>query len=141
MATDVEVSDFLEHFGIKGQKWGVRKEGRAQNRALNKASRQEDKRERTANIDRARASFNSVSARKQMKNAKSQYHKDKIDKGSREARKILNKTRTSVSKDYATSQAAKNGKEIVGALAVGAILYKALTSSTVQTMAREQFAR
>lgn len=134
MTNDIDVDDFLEHFGIKGQKWGVRKEARAQNKALNKAGRQ-------ANIDRTRESFKSVSARNQFKNAKAQYHHDKIDKGSREARKILNKTRSNLGKDYATSQMAKNGKEIIGALAVGTILYKALTSSTAQTIAREQFAR
>lgn len=37
MIADEEVEDFLEHFGIRGMKWGVRRERR--NQALARASR------------------------------------------------------------------------------------------------------
>lgn len=31
MTTDQEVEDFIEHFGVRGQKWGVRRNRRANN--------------------------------------------------------------------------------------------------------------
>lgn len=146
MDADQEVNEFLEHVGVKGMHWGQR---HAQNRALNRVSREKDKAQkakdfievrkqlrpkqstknfdlstkegrkasraaRAENIQRARDRINTGAARADKKEAKAQYKKDKIEKGSREARKILNAKKNELASDWVTSRQAKDGFELAG---------------------------
>jgi hypothetical protein len=129
------IDEFLEHHGVKGQKWGVRraekKAARQQNRMLNKASREKDIAQRNAEIDAARARFKSGQARADFLNAKAQFHQDKVTMGSREARRILNETKMKNIQDGQVAQQAKSGKETAAVvlLSLGAIAIGALATS------------
>lgn len=104
--------DFLAHFGVKGMKWGVRKEARVRNRQLNKASRKKDKSEHADEVQAARDHVNSGQSKANLKQAKKDYKADKVRVGSREARKILAEKRDAEYEIIAKSQEAKNGKEV-----------------------------
>lgn len=107
-----EDADFLEHFGVKGMKWGVRKERFKRNRALNKASRAKDKEENKKAIDDARDYFRSGQAKAEKKEARAQYKANKDKLGSREARKILQANRDKRASMLEKSQELKDGKEV-----------------------------
>lgn len=129
--SDESIDAYFEHHGIKGQKWGVRRAARKQGRQLNKASRKKDAANFEKSVEKAREHFSSGKAQRNLKKAKAQFKQDKITMGSREARKILNKTREKNAQQAALSQQAKNGKEaatIMLATVVGAVLVGALTS-------------
>lgn len=124
--TDEEIDDFFEHHGVKGMRWGQR---RARNRELNRASRKEDRAKHQTDVEKAREFFKSGDAKAEWKQAKADFKKNKGEIGSREARKILNKTRDQQIEKYSKSQEAKNGKEValvvlgvVGASILGAAL-------------------
>lgn len=127
--------EFLEHYGKKGMKWGVRKaEGSGpSNRELNKASRAKDRADAKATkkkntddwdneIDSARSRIAGGQGRKDVKAAKQQYKADKQALGSREAKKALNAVKNRVATDEAVAGLAKSGKETRNAVifAVGA---------------------
>ena len=122
MIIDEDVEAFLEHYGVRGQKWGVR---RKQNRALNKASRQKDWEAQGKEVGEARANVKTGKTKKEFKQAKKEYKANKEKLGSREARKILNQAREKKYNEIDKSQQAKNKKEaaailgIVGAVIVG----------------------
>lgn len=136
--TDKEIEDFLDHYlehhGVKGMKWGVR---RSQNRSLNKASRAKDRKQSDKDIDKARSRTKGTSraarlgfgdkgskSHTEFKRARTQYKADRAVMGSREARKILNKAREKRIDEIATSRQAKSGRETTFAIlgAVGAAL-------------------
>lgn len=104
--------DFLAHFGVKGMKWGQRKEARVRNRQLNKASRKKDKSEHADEVQSARDHVNSGQSKANLKQANKDYKADKVRVGSREARKILAEKRDAEYEIIAKSQEAKNGKEV-----------------------------
>jgi hypothetical protein len=102
----------LAHFGVKGMKWGVRKENFQRNRALNKASRAKDKADRTAAVDTARARVKSGEAKREYKAVKAQAKADRINIGSREARKIKREARDKFLDEIELSREARDGKEL-----------------------------
>lgn len=113
-----EFEEYIEHFGKKGMKWGVRKQFSAKNRALNKASRKKDAEKQLAEVTKARADTksptfwkNTSKSNLQLKKAKSQHNANKEKLGSREAAKILNKAREKRANTLSKSREAKNGKE------------------------------
>lgn len=112
-----EDEDFLEHFGKKGMKWGVRN---PENRALNKASRQKDKADYRAEIDTARDRVKSGAVKQELKDAKAQFQVDKKNLGSREARKILNDKRDSLYEEISTSNQVRDGKEAAASAVMAA---------------------
>lgn len=114
--SDEQIDEYFEHHGTKGMKWGVRRAARRGNRALNKASRHKDSQNFEKSVDKAREHFRSGKAKEEWKTAKAQFHQDKVTLGSREAKKILNKTRTKQREQAILSQQAKNGKEVAGIL-------------------------
>lgn len=132
--SDDAIDAYFEHHGVKGMQWGVRraekKAGRQQNRALNKASRQADKAKYRSDIDKARANIESGKSQKKAKAAKEQFHKDKKELGSREARKILAKKRAKLQKEYETASQARDGKEVATAMLVGAVAATAMALLT-----------
>lgn len=111
MYDDEEVYDFLEHFGVKGMRWGQRKAARQRNRELNKATRAKMNEQRNKEIDRARARFDSGKARRDYLKAKEEFKKNKTELGSLEARRILNKTKEKNMRDFEKAQQTKSGKE------------------------------
>lgn len=123
----VSEEDFLEHYGKLGMKWGQRKA----NRALNKTSRAKDRQQHTKDVEKARKHFESGKARSDYKKAKAQYKTNKQTMGSREARKVLNKTKNKNIEMYNKSREYKNGKEAaLGVLAVaGLVTLQAVASS------------
>lgn len=117
---------FLKHYGTKGMRWGQRK----QNRAMNKASRSKDKAKLDKKIDKARGTLASGKAKADYKSAKAQYKLDKQTMGSREARKILNKTKYKNMELQQTAQLAKSGREKTLAILATAGLV-AITAASV----------
>ncbi len=125
-----DVEDFLEHVGVKKWKWGTRRGGGGgpSNRSLNKASRGKDRAKNDRAIDKARGDLKSGASRQKYKAAKAQYKVDKVNLGSREARKTLQKVKEKNVKDYYKSQEAKSGKETTKAI-LGAVVGTVLVSS------------
>lgn len=115
------VNDFLEHFGVKGMRWGHRKaessngepSARQRNRELNRASRYRDQAKNQAEIEAARRRHYGGENAKRLTDAQAKYKKDMIKVGSREARKLLNQVRSEVYADSLKSQEYLNGKELV----------------------------
>lgn len=117
--TDDEIDAyFLEHHGVKGQKWGVRRAARQRNKALNKASRQTDRQKHEQTVQKARDRIQGGKQKAELQKAKAQFKTNKQELGSREARKILNKTREKHWNEQQVAQQAKNGKEVATALLV-----------------------
>ena len=110
----------LSHYGKKGMKWGVR---RAQNSALNKASRAADRKEHSDKVQTARDRVKSGANKADFKAAKADAKSRKMEIGSREVRKAISKARNQRYDEIQTSQKYKNGKELVaGALVSAAAL-------------------
>jgi hypothetical protein len=110
-----EISDFLDHHGVKGQKWGIRKQHQ-----VNKASRQRERKRNRKQIDAARERYRTTAGPNYQK-AKAQYKIDKKIKGRAEAMRILNKTKDKNINDYVTGSRVRDGKEVAGAIAGGAL--------------------
>lgn len=113
-----EFEAYIEHYGKKGMKWGVRQQFSKQNRALNKASRQKDLQKHEKEVKRAREltkspTFfrNTSKSALALKKAKSEHTENKMKLGSREANKILNKAREKHSNNIRKSGEYANGKE------------------------------
>ncbi len=137
-AEDMGVGEFLEHFGIKGMKWGKMTGGRdgvgpgasgsgggdkpqsarQRNRELNRASKEKDRTEKFNNkaqnkkdiLDARDRVFNGENKDK-LDAAKEKYKQDKVAVGSREARKALNKVRDDAWADVAKANEYLDGKE------------------------------
>jgi hypothetical protein len=130
--------DDIAHFGVRGMKWGVRKNthGSSQpsNRQLNRASKAREKAARDAEIDAARKRYN-TSARKNYVKAKAQFEIDKKNLGSREARKILNKVKDKNIRDFETASQAKSGRETTKSVlgTVGLISVAILANAAVRS--------
>lgn len=132
MTTDVD--NFLEHYGVKGMRWGQRRVHTANMKALDKAEKQKDREKQEKDVTKARAKIKSGEVKSQLKGAKSQYKADRETIGKIAARKTLNKVRD---KQYDTINKAneyKNGKE--AAIAVALITGGILLSSVIQAKLR-----
>lgn len=112
----------LEHYGIKGMKWGIRREnpsGRGGSRTpktdkirdAEKARKLQARLDRNAAIDKARARVASGDLAREYKQAKAQYKVDKHTMGRREARKILREKKRELNTEYELSQELKSGAE------------------------------
>ena len=132
-ATKPSLEDALEHHGVKGQRWGVRRRSSTgmTNHQLNKASRARDKARQKANneafkksynaeIDAARNRVNSGKTDTAFKNAKSRAKAQKREVGSRETRKAIAAAREKRNTDYSTAGLTKYGAERTGAI-LGAV--------------------
>lgn len=109
----------LDHSGVKGMKWGQR---RSRNRQLNKASAKKDWAKQERDVSKAREKVKSGQLKVDRHKAKAQFKQDKIDLGSREAKKILAKKNEKINSTFMVAQQAKNKKETALILtAVGAI--------------------
>lgn len=140
---DMTEDEFLEHFGVKGMRWGQRKaegsgsggsdaggggrrpkltaDGREKKsgkelRALNKESAKRDVAKNDADIDAARTRIASGENRKAYLEAKARYKSDKHVIGRREAAKAYQAVKDKNLEDYNKSQEAKSGRETVGAV-------------------------
>jgi hypothetical protein len=105
----------LEHAGVKGMHWGVRKNPekaaqKAKLKELDKKSRARDNAVRDKEIDAARERFANTSRDRYLK-AKAQYKIDKTTIGKREARKKLDAVLAQNQKDFDTANMAKSGHE------------------------------
>lgn len=107
----------LSHYGKKGMKWGVR---RAQNKALNKASRARDREEHATSVQTARDRVKSGAAKADFKAAKADAKSRKMEIGSREVRKAIAKAREKRYEEVQKSQQYKNGKEMAITMLAGA---------------------
>jgi len=105
MIFDEEV--YLEHYGVKGMRWGKR------NRALNKASRDKDWKEQEVKVLAARERVKSGETKATYKAAKKQYKTNQIELGTREARKIINEAKDQRLDDLLTARLPANRKEMI----------------------------
>ena len=122
---------YLEHYGVKGMRWGVRNDrrpGGTSNRQKNKASRAKDKAERKREIaknqkkiDIARGRVASGKTKATYKKVKSEHKANKRELGSREARKILNKAKEKRYNEIEKSKEVRDGKELVRVLLIGTL--------------------
>jgi hypothetical protein len=125
---DQAVEDFLEHYGVQGMKWGIRKDKFLRNRELNKASRAKDKafppkftptkkapapysEKYKKNIDKARENIRTGRTDYDYVKAKFDHKKNKSELGSREARKILKKAKVKRVAELQTASQVRDGKE------------------------------
>ena len=107
----------LSHYGKKGMKWGVR---RAQNKALNKASRARDRQEQATSVQAARDRVKSGATKADFKAAKADAKSRKMEIGSREVRKAIAKAREKRYEEVEKSQQFKSGKEMAVTMLAGA---------------------
>jgi len=129
----MNTEDFLEHHGVKGQKWGIQNISRQHQ--INKASRATDRVKRNNEIDAARARYN-TSARTNYLKAKDQYKVDKLVVGRREAKKALQKVKNKNFEDALISQQAKSGKETTTAILTTVGLAAVLTAAHIVITSR-----
>lgn len=129
MIIDENVEDFLEHYGVKGMKWGER---RARNRQLNRESRKKDWAKQERDVERARTRVYTGKTKADYKKAKEKYKSDKLNIGSREAKKLLLKARNKKYSEISKAQEAKNKKEVAVILGVvgAATLLQVVGSAT-----------
>lgn len=107
----------LAHFGIKGMRWGVRRDPRnVASRARDKAAASKDRSARDKEIDAARVRVNSGQTRLTLKTAKKQFKEDKKTLGRREAKKKLNVARIKANTDIENAQMVKSGAETAGTI-------------------------
>lgn len=136
MTTETEVEEFLEHFGVKGMKWGVRNE-------LNKAAKEEERltgktftkntkifrnqvdsgskfksdplnkirTQRDKTILKARDRVESKTTKMEYKKAKAQYKINKRTLGKVRAKQILSTAKAKKMVDVYNARATRDGKE------------------------------
>lgn len=130
-----DVEDFLEHFGVKGMQWGVRKERRQRNRELNRASRARDIEKRDKEITKARKRLaDSAYANRSGREAREEFRANRLALGSREARRIRREQAETYYRDYDTATQTLSGRETTTAViaGVGAVAVSMLMSSAAQ---------
>jgi hypothetical protein len=122
----IEISDFLDHHGVKGQKWGIRNKRRTQNYidvGRGKATTSQKLRAayNTGPIDLIKGrGFKGGAARK---GAREKRASDNIANGKASARNILTRAAAIRSQDLIpTSKSRYNTKAAVGASIAGTIL-------------------
>lgn len=96
--------EFIEHYGVKGMKWGVRK-----SRRLPVGSK--EARKRDASIDKARENIRTGKSAERLQRAKTAYRHDKVTLGKKEAKRQLNKAKLKNVQELQKSLTAKDGKE------------------------------
>ena len=122
----------LEHHGIKGMRWGVRRDPRnVASRAKDRAARKSAAAKDNQQIDAARARLRSGETQRTFKTAKRQFKVDKKELGRREARKKLHAARLRRQNDIDKAHMIKSGAEETGAILgiVGGIAVKTLLDS------------
>lgn len=120
-----EVDGELSHYGKKGMKWGI---SRAQNKALNKASRARDRQEQATSVQAARDRIKSGASKADFKAAKADAKSRKMEIGSREVRKAIAKAREKKYEEVQKSLQYKNGKEMTLTLLAGAATLAVLSA-------------
>ena len=117
-------TDALEHYGVRGMKWGQR-------RALNKASRKQDRDARNASIDAARTRLHSGQLHAEYKDSRAKYKADKAVIGRHAAAKAFRAKRERLDAEYAKSQEAKHGAEMTGVVlgTVGGVILASLVGN------------
>jgi len=119
----------LEHHGVKGMRWGVRRDPRnVASRAKDRAARKRSTTVRDKQIDEARTRLRSGETRRTFKDAKKQFKVDKKELGRREARKRLYKARLNKQNDIDKANMIKSGAETTGVILgiVGTVGIRAL---------------
>ena len=111
---------YLEHFGVKGQKWGVRRTQRKERQAA-----------RNAQIDAARARVNSGKTRSEFEAARAKFKAQK-----KAGRKDLVTARRKASDEIAIARQVKSGSEttkviltVIGTTAISSILKATLLTA------------
>jgi len=106
----LSLEDAIVHFGVKGMRWGVRRDPR------NVAFRKRRRAERNATIDAARKRIKSGQAGKELKAARRKFKTEKNTLGKSEARHNLRAAREKFKDEREVSRMAKSGRETVTAV-------------------------
>lgn len=134
--------DLLIHFGVKGMRWGVRRDKATGPRSAaqkikdqRKAEKLKQRYARDDAIDAARARVASGAVRKEYKDARVEYKAQRKVVGRREARRVMKEKRRALNNEYQLSQELKSGRErttylltvaglsVLGGAAKGAVIY------------------
>jgi len=120
----LSLEDAIVHFGVKGMRWGVRRDPR------NVAFRKQRRADRNATIDAARKRIKSGQAGKELKGARRKFKTEKNTLGKSEARHNLRVAREKFKDERATANMAKSGKETVAVvlLTAGSVALRVLAS-------------
>lgn len=122
----LSLEDSIVHFGVKGMRWGVRRDPR------NVAFRKQRRANRNATIDAARRRQRSGESGKELKSARRQFKTEKNTLGKSAARHNLRAARHKFQDERFVAKQTKSGAETVGAVlavAGGVALRIALASA------------
>lgn len=125
----MDFEDILEHAGVKGMEWGVRKDRsearqtRIENRQLKKADTKLYKQERAKKIESARQLVKSGKLDQDVKSAKEQYRRDKKVMANGRAKAALVAAREARMEATKLALENKDAKEVVSKLALATIGY------------------
>jgi len=129
-----DIDLYFEHYGVPGMKWGKR---RLLNRSLNKESRLKDQKDRRVSIEKDRNYFRSGKGQNDSYKARQKYNSDKVNIGSREARKVLNAFKDEQWSRAKNANKVKTGKELAIRLgSVGVMSLAFTTAAYVATKAK-----
>lgn len=134
-----EVEEFLEHYGVKGMKWGQRKtrEQRQAARVQKIKAKGQKKLAREKAVNSGQEYFRSGKARENLIRGKGKAREAKAAKGKRAAKKIMAQTKLKNATEYEKATRARNGAEFIALSVLSGGGYNAARAGTKYQVRRQ----